>query len=133
VQTASIESFRVWNMRTFMKFASVAVMVLVVIAALGPESWQPRTSLGWQIDHFLGYFVITVLFCFGWPRPFVVGAALMAGAVLLETLQTLTQDRSSNPVAALCSAGGVLAAALLAQVFMGIITNKLGKAGPGAV
>ena len=74
-------------MRSFMKFASVAAMVLVVIVALGPEKWQPRTGLGWQIDHFVGYFVITSMFCLAWPRPFVVGSALTASAALLEGLQ----------------------------------------------
>jgi hypothetical protein len=36
------------------KFCSVAAMLLVVIAALGPTGWQPRSGLGWQIDHFVG-------------------------------------------------------------------------------
>jgi hypothetical protein len=30
-------------------------MVLLVIAALVPAKWQPRTGLGWQIEHFVGY------------------------------------------------------------------------------
>jgi hypothetical protein len=29
-----------------------------VITALGPKNWQPRTSLGWKADHYLGYFVM---------------------------------------------------------------------------
>ena len=78
----------------------------------------PRTALGWQIDHFLGYFAITSMFCLAWPRPFVVGGALMAVAAALEGLQALTPDRSSNLVAALCGAGGALAAALLAELFI---------------
>lgn len=116
-------------MRRLMKFASVAVTVLVVIVALGPAKWQPRTGLGWQIEHFLGYFVITAMFCLAWPRPFVVGAALIAGGVLLEALQALTPDRSSNPVAALCGAGGTLAAALLAWFLLRTFASKSGKAG----
>ena len=55
------------------KFCSVAAIVLVVFAALGPSNWAPRTELGWEADHFLGWFVITSLVCFAWPRPFVVG------------------------------------------------------------
>ena len=101
-----------------MKFCSVAVMVLLVIVALGPAKWQPRSGLGWQIDHFLGYFAITSMFCLAWPRPFVVGGALMAGGALLEGLQALTPDRSSNLLAALYGAGGALAAALLAELFI---------------
>ena len=43
------------------KFCSVAVIALVVVTALGPANWQPRTSLGWELDHVLGYFAITLL------------------------------------------------------------------------
>ena len=101
-----------------MKFCSVVIMVLLVIAALGPAKWAPRTALGWEFDHFLGYFAITSFVCLAWPRPFVVGGALMAGAALLEGLQALTPDRSSNLLAAFYGAGGVLAAALLAEFFI---------------
>ena len=67
------------TIRLTAKFCSVAAMVLLVIIALGPAKWTPRTALGWEIDHFLGYFAITSLFCLAWPRPLVVGGALMAG------------------------------------------------------
>jgi hypothetical protein len=100
------------------KICSVAALVLVVILALGPANWAPRTQLGWEFDHFVGYFVIASMFCFAWPRPVVVSGALMAVAALLEALQALTPDRSSNLWAALCGAGGVLAAALLAELFI---------------
>ena len=100
------------------KICSVVVIALLVVAALGPANWAPRTALGWQIDHFLGYFAITSLACIAWPRPFVVGGALMAMAALLEGLQALTPDRSSNLFAAFCGASGALAAALLAELFI---------------
>ena len=93
-------------------------MVLLVIGALGPANWTPRTALGWQIDHFLGYFAITLLVCLAWPRPFVVGGVLLAAAFLLEGLQALTPDRSANLEAALWGAGGVLAAAVVAEIFI---------------
>ena len=101
-----------------LKFCSAAALVLLVIIALGPAKWTPRTALGWEIDHFLGYFAITSLFCLAWPRPFVVGVALMAVAALLEGLQALTPDRSSYFLAAFYGAGGALAAALLAELFI---------------
>ena len=100
------------------KFCSVAAIVLVVLAALGPANWAPRTELGWQMDHFLGWFAITSLVCFAWPRPFVVGGALMAFAALLEGLQAFTPSRSANLLAAVCGAGGALGAALLAELFI---------------
>ena len=100
------------------KVCSGAVIILLVIAALGPENWTPRTQFGWQFDHFIGYFAITLLLCFAWPRPLVVGGVLMAAAFLLEGLQAFTPDRTANFVAALCGAGGVLAAALVAELFI---------------
>jgi VanZ family protein len=100
------------------KVCSGVIMVLLVIGALGPAEWTPRTALGWQIDHFLGYFAITLLVCFAWPWPFVVGGVLMAAAFLLESLQAFTPDRKANLVAALCGAGGVLAAAVVAELFI---------------
>ena len=111
-----------------MKFASVAVMVMVVIVALGPEKWQARTGLGWRFDHFLGYFVITAMFCVAWPRPFMVGSALMAAAALIEGLQALTPDRSSYAPAALYGAGGALVAALLAELSIRARTGKAAEA-----
>jgi VanZ family protein len=108
------------------KFCSVAAMVLFVFIALGPANWTPRTALGWQFDHFAGYFAITLLVCFAWPRPVVVGGALMAFSALLEGLQAFTPDRSSNSVAAICGTGGALAAALLAEVFIRVRRRRAG-------
>ena len=104
--------------RSGAKVCSGMVMVLLVIGALGPENWTPRTPLGWQFDHFLGYFAITLLVCFAWPRPFVVGGVLAPAAFLLEGLQAFTPDRTANLVAALCGAGGVLTATLIAELFV---------------
>ena len=106
------------HFRAGTKVCSMAIMVLLVIGALGPAEWTPRTALGWQIDHFLGYFAITLFVCFAWPRPLMVGGLITAAAALLEGLQAFTPDRSANLVAALCSAGGVLAAALVAGLFI---------------
>ena len=100
------------------KFCSVAAIALLVAVALGPADWSPRSGLGFQFDHFAGYFALTLLVCFAWPRPFVVGPALMAFGALLEGLQAFTPDHSSNLVAAICGAGGALAAALLAELFI---------------
>lgn len=100
------------------KIGGMVALVLVVIFALGPAGWQPRTGLGWGFDHFFGYFVITSVLCLAWPRPFMVGAAIMAFSALLEGLQAFTPDRSANVLAALSGAGGALAAALLAELFI---------------
>ena len=110
------------------KVCSVAIIVLLVIAALGPAKWAPRTELGWQFDHFIGYFGITLFFCFAWPRPLVVGAIIMAVAALLEGLQALTPDRSANLEAALWGAAGALAAALVAELFVRVWRWRLKNA-----
>jgi VanZ family protein len=104
--------------RTGAKICSGVIMGLLVVAALGPAKWAPRTELGWQFDHFIGYLGITLFVCIAWPRPLLVGTIIMAIAALLEGLQALTPDRSANLEAALCGAGGALTAALVAGLFI---------------
>lgn len=108
------------------KFCSVAAIIAVAIFALGPAHWQPRTGIGWGFDHFAGYFAITLMCCVAWPRPLLVGAALMVGSAALEGLQAFTPDRSANVLAALCGSGGALAAAVLAALFI-----RVRRAGAG--
>jgi hypothetical protein len=48
----------------------------------------------------------------------MVAGALIVFATVLEALQALTPDRWSNPWAAFYSACGVLAAALIADLFI---------------
>ena len=84
------------------KVCSGVIMILLVIAALGPAKWAPRTELGWQFDHFIGYFGITLFICLAWPRPLVVGGIIMAVGALLEGLQAFTPGRTANLEAALC-------------------------------
>src|SRR3954470_15947827 len=101
-----------------LKIFSVFALVFLVFLALGPASWQPRSGFGWELDHFVGYFVFTWIFLFAWPRPLLVGGALIVFAFVLENLQSLLPDRSSYFVAALYSAAGVATAALLAELFI---------------
>ena len=114
--------------RAVAKTCCVPILVLLVIAALGPEKWAARTHLGWQFDHFIGYFGITLFVCFAWPRPFVIGGIVMAVAALLEGLQALTPDRSANLEAALWGAGGALVAALVAELFI-LVWRRRRKSG----
>jgi VanZ family protein len=107
-----------FHFRAVAKVCSGIIMVLLVISALGPANWTPRTALGWQINHFSGYFAITLLVCHAWPRPFVVGGVLIAVAVLLEGLQAFSPGRLANLEATFYGAGGVLAAALVAERFI---------------
>jgi VanZ family protein len=102
----------------WIRLGGVAAIGLLVISSLIGAAAQPRTGLGWQMEHFLGYFAVTSIVCLAWPRPFVVAGALVVVAGLLEGLQALTPDRHPNLIAALCGAGGVLVAALLAELFI---------------
>ena len=104
--------------RTIAKACCGPTIVLLVIAALGPGKWTPRTHFGWQFDHFIGYFGIMLLFCVGWPRPFMVGGAFAAIAALLEGLQAFTPDRSAYLPAIFYGATGALAGALIAELFI---------------
>ena len=106
------------TIRLMLKACSVGALVAIVIFALGPAQWTPRSGLGFEFDHFVGYFIFTLLFCLAWQRPLVVGGALAILAVVLENLQSFLPGRSSYFVAALYSAAGVLVAALLAELFM---------------
>ena len=51
-----------------LKVFSVTALVLLTFVALGPATWQPRSGIGWEIDHFVGYFIFTLMFCIAWPR-----------------------------------------------------------------
>ena len=106
------------TIKLLFKVCCVAALVLLAFIALGPAEWTPRSGLGWEFDHFVGYFIFTSMFCLAWPRPLVVAGALVTFASLLEALQGITPDRHSNLFAALYSAAGVLAAALLAELFI---------------
>ena len=106
------------TVKLMLKVCCMAALVLLVFFALGPAKWTPRSGIGWEFDHLVGYFFFTLLFCLAWPRPLVVGAALIVLAMVLENLQSFLPGRSSYFVAALYSAGGVLAAILLAEFFI---------------
>ena len=114
------------------KIGGVIVLVLLLLfCALGPARLQYRTGLGWQIDHVVGYFVFTMGFWFVWPRPFIIGGALMLVAMLLEALQAVTPDRHCDLQGVLYSVGGVLIAALVAHLLAKIQLKVLPRIGLG--
>jgi hypothetical protein len=105
------------HLRSAAKACSVPILLLLVFAALGPEKWAPRTGLGWQFDHIICYFGITLFFCFVWPRPFLVGGLFVAVQAVLEGLQAFTPDRHFYLPAVYYGAAGALAATLVAEFF----------------
>ena len=104
--------------RIFIKVCSVAFLGLIAYAALGPANWQLRPMLGWKTEHFLGYLIVTLIACLAWPRPFIVGLALMATAGVLETLQALTPDRVPDFPTAISGVGGALLASVATEIFI---------------
>jgi VanZ family protein len=117
--TRTNRAFDEITVRRVLQTCCIVGLLVLAFVGLGPATWQPRSGLGWEIDHFVGYCVITLMCCVPWPRPLVVGGALMVFAVLLEGLQAFMPDRSSYYLAAVYSAAGVLTAALLAELFVG--------------
>jgi VanZ family protein len=113
--------------KTIARFCAVASMAWVVVIHLGPANWRPSTGLGWTTEHFLGYFVVTSIVCLAWPRPFVVGGALMVASALLEVLQFFTPDRTPDLATVIFGAGGALAAALIAELFIRIRSGLRAK------
>jgi VanZ family protein len=101
-----------------LKVCCLVALVVLVFFGLGPAHLQPRSGLGWQFDHFVGYIILTFIFCIAWGRFFVVAGGLALFALVLEALQALTTDRSSNAEAAVYSLCGVLAGALIAELSM---------------
>ncbi len=107
-----------FRLRAGAKICGVAAVATLAFIALCPADWVPRTNLGFELDHFLAFFVVTLMVCFAWPRPLLVGGALVIVGVLLEALQLLTPDRSANVLGAFYSAAGAFAAALIAEVYI---------------
>ena len=104
------------------------VLIAAIVASLIPVNMQIRTGLHWQVEHFLVYFIATVIFCLAWPRPFIVAGVMVAFSALIETLQGLTPDRTPDLPTALAAASGALTAGVLAWLVIGL--RKLALARP---
>jgi VanZ family protein len=104
---------------TFSRWLAIGGAILVAAIAvdsLVPVAWQIRTGLHWLIEHFLAYFAVTMVFCVALQRPIIVAGAIMVLASLIEALQGLTADRSSDLPTAVSAAAGALAGALIATL-----------------
>jgi hypothetical protein len=62
--------------RVAAKLGSVAIMVLLVLGALGPANWTPRTALGWQMDTSSGILRLPFLFALLGPGRSLSGECL---------------------------------------------------------
>ena len=102
--------------------AVLAFAILVIASLMLPPQLEEMRSGHWAVEHFLAYFAAVPIICLAWPRPFLVAAALIPSAALLEALQCLEPGHSPNIFAALSSIGGVLAGALLATLLLRVRT-----------
>lgn len=116
--------------RRIVVLLSVAILAVIVFAALGPSRSIPRTGLGWQFDHFMGYLVFTSLFCQIWRRVFVIGASVTVFAIALEICQGFTPDRMPDLMGAFYSASGIVTATLLADFVLRARKQLLGASLP---
>ena len=92
-------------------------LAAITVTTLAPAQWVVlRTGVHWMVDHFVGYFCLTVLVCSVYRRPVLVAIALMGLAGLLEALQGLTVDRTPDFLSAISGASGVLMASVLAWI-----------------
>ena len=102
--------------------AVLALAVLVVASLLLPPQLEQMRSGHWAVEHFLAYFAAVPIICLAWPRPFLLAAALIPSAALLEVLQGLSPTHHPNVYAVLSSIGGMLAGALLATLLLRVRT-----------
>ena len=107
-----------------MRLCAVAALAFLVFGALSGAAAQPRTILGWEVEHFLGYFAATLIVCAAWPRPLAVAVGLVLASGVLEVLQAFTPDRHPNLMAALYGSAGALVAATLAEIFIRARTRR---------
>lgn len=111
--------------------AGAVLVVWITYAALMPVDWQIRLGLHWLVEHFLVFFVVTTLFCLAWLRPMVVAALLLPFAILIETAQGLTPDRTADSATALIAAAAVASAALLADLVVALWKRARKDTGSG--
>jgi hypothetical protein len=107
--------------------AGAVLLIGIAYAAIFPVDWQIRTGLHWLIEHFLIFFTVTALFCIAYPNPMTVAAVMLPFAIIIETAQGLTPDRTADPATALMAAAGVASAALFADGVL-VWWKRAGKA-----
>ena len=90
----------------------------LAMGALLPTKWVPRTGLGWEVEHFLIYFVTTFILCAALRRPLLVAGSLLLFSGALEWLQNFTPDRTPDLTAAFAGGSGAILAAALFEFLL---------------
>jgi VanZ family protein len=101
---------------SWLRVCGVLAFAFVVFASLLlPEQVERLRTGHWFAEHFIGYFAASAVICLGWRRPFWVAGILTAAAFVLEGLQALTPNHSSNLLSVLGGASGAWLAALIVE------------------
>lgn len=90
----------------------------IVMAALLPTKWVPRTGLGWEFEHFSIYLVTTFALCVALKRPLLIASSLLLFSGILEWLQNFTPDRSPDLTAAFAGGSGAILGAVLFEIVL---------------
>ena len=90
----------------------------LAMGALLPTKWVPRTSLGWEVEHFLIYLVTTFALCVALRRPLLVASSLLLFSGILEWLQNFTPDRTPSLTAAFAGGSGAILGAILFEIVL---------------
>ena len=98
--------------------SALTVAVLIFASLLLPQRVEEMRTGYWAVEHFLAYFLAAFVVFKAWRRPLAVAATLVSLGVLLEVLQCLYPIHSPNPLAALSSVSGVLAALPIAMLLI---------------
>jgi hypothetical protein len=103
--------------RRFFGILGATAVGALALATLLPTKWIPRTG-HWEVEHFIAYFVTTMILSIASRRPIIVAGSLIMFAGILEALQGLTPDRFPDFNSALCGSAGVISAATLAMLLL---------------
>jgi VanZ family protein len=93
----------------------LAIAFVVFASLLLPEQVEQMRTGHWFAEHFIGYFAASAVICLGWRRPLLVAGILTVAAFVLEGLQALTPNHSSNLLSVLGGASGAWLAALIVE------------------
>jgi VanZ family protein len=113
-----------FSVRRLGTFCGAILVAAVAADSLVPVAWQVRTGLHYLIEHFLAYFVVTIVFCVALQKPFVMACIFMAFPSIVEGLQGFTPDRIPDLPTALSGAAGALAGALLVTLLTGLFKTR---------
>jgi VanZ family protein len=104
-------------------FGVVAFALVIYASLMLPDQLERMRTGHWFTEHFVGYFVASLIICLGWRRRFFVASGLTVTAFALEGLQALTPNHSANLLSVLGGASGAWLAALSVEAFK-LVSNR---------